>query len=169
MLKLVTAIASATMLALPSIATAAVGIIPPNASFTLVGGGNLVRNGNNGWVCQWTLNMQTGASIGGTPPRAAGGNLVNGTATGTCSVMTVDPSTFSILNADANGGTGFFNGLTFRQSGTPFCSTSSQVPFNYVNNGGAPSSVQFPNLTAIGAGCTYTADLKTGADLNVAP
>jgi len=147
----------------------AVGISPPNYAFMLVGGGNLVKNGNNGWVCTWTFNTTTGASVGGTPPRATGGTMSGGTATGTnCSIMTVDPSTFSITSSDANGGAGVFHGLNFKQSGAIFCSTPSDVPFQYINNGTGPSEVYF-NSASIGSNCVFAADLKTATDLNVVP
>lgn len=155
-------------LALSSRAFAA-GLAPPNYTFMLVGGGNLVKNGNNGWACTWTFNTQTGPSVGGTPPRAAGGTMTGGTATGVnCSIMTVDPTTFSITSSDANGGAGVFHGLNFKQSGFTFCSTTIDVPFQYINNGAGPSDVFF-NSASIGSNCVFAADLKTATDLNVVP
>jgi hypothetical protein len=154
-------------LALSSSAFAA-GIAPPNYTFMVTGGGNLVKSGNNGWVCSWTFNMQTGPSVGGTPPRAAGGTMTGGTATGTCSVMTIAPSTFSITSSNANGGAGVFHGLDFKQSGWTFCSTTSDVPFQYINNGTAPSDVSF-NSASIGRDCVFSAVLKIATDLNVVP
>jgi hypothetical protein len=143
------------------------GISPPSYSFMLTGAGNLVKNGNNGWNCTWTFNVQTGSSVGGTPPRAAGGTMSGGTASGVnCSVMTMDASTFSITSSDSNGGSGVFHGLTFRESGSTFCSTTSDVPFQYINNGAAPSEAFF-NSASIGSGCVFVADLKTATDLNV--
>lgn len=170
MSKAIAILCGTLALALPNSANATAGIAPPGASFQLVGGGNLViGGGTNAWVCQWTFNMQTGASVGGTPPRATGGTLINGTANsagGGCTVMTVDPSTFSITSSDANGGAGVFHGLSFRQNGYDFCSYTGDVPFQYINNGTAASDVYFPTVYT-GPNCTFTADLKTGADLNV--
>jgi hypothetical protein len=154
-------------LALSSSAFAA-GIAPPNSSFSLTGGGNLVKNGNNGWVCAWTFNGQTGLSVGGSPPRAAGGTMTGGTASGVCSVMTVAPSTFSITSSDANGGAGVFHGLNFKESGFTFCSTTGDVPFHFFNNGTGTSDVFFDSAS-IGFNCVFAADLKTVPDLNVVP
>lgn len=163
-------IAAAVSLAIMSSpAQAAAGIAPPDTPFFLSGGGNLVKNGNNGWVCNWIFQLQTDPSAGGFPPRASGGTIAGGSATGTnCSVMSMDPTTFSITSSNSSGGSGVFHGLRFKQGTTTFCSTSGNVPFTYLNNGSNPSSVQFNNAS-IGSGCVYIADLKTGLDLNVVP
>jgi len=161
-------IAALIVLTLASPALSA-GIAPPDYSFIIVGGGNLVKNGNDGWSCLWNFKMTSGPSVGGTPPRAAGGTMPGGTAgVDTCTQMTVAPSTYSITSSTATGGTGVFHGLTFRRNGVNFCSTTNNVPFQYLNNGDSPSDVFFDSA-AIGTNCIFAAALKTAADLNVVP
>jgi len=85
--------------------------LSPGYTFMLTGGGNLVKNGNNGWVCTLTFIQRRARQSGGVPPRPAGGTMSGGTATGTnCSVMTIDPSTFfsdHVVGRQWRGGSGF--------------------------------------------------------------
>ena len=146
----------------------ATGIAPPNYAFLINGPGNLIKNGGQAiWACSWNFKMQSGASIGGNPPQASGGTMTGGTAPGgtNCSVMTIEPTTWSITSSNGTGGSGVFHGLSFLQSGSTFCSTYSDVPFTITNNGDAPSTFTF-NYPTIGQ-CTFAANMNTAADLNV--
>jgi hypothetical protein len=152
----------------PAHATA--GISPPATPFIGSGGGNIV-NGTEIWACQWNWTMQSGPSIGGSPARATGGTMSSGVGTinPNCSWLTVDASTFSITSSSATGGNGVFHGLRIRKNGVIYCTTTSNVPFQYLNNiNGTTDSGFFFNSVTVGQ-CNWNALLKTAPDLNVVP
>jgi len=153
-------------MALSPCSASAAGIAPPDYNFLLTGNGNLI-NGGSSWACQWTFNVKSGPDAGGG--KAAGGTMSGGSATaGTgCSVMTMAASTWSITSSTATGGTGVFHGLSFYQSGIPYCSTTSDVAFTVTNNGAAPSTFVL-NYPTIGT-CTMVASLNTASNLDVVP
>lgn len=158
------------MLALASPSFAASGISPPNYDFSIYGPGNLIKNGGQAsWACAWNFKMESGSSSGGNPPRASSGTMTGGTAPApsACSVMSIEPTTWSITSSSSSGGSGVFHGLRFKQGNTTFCSTSGNVPFTVTNNGDAPSVFTF-NYPTIGQ-CTFAAEMNTAADLNVVP
>ncbi len=120
-------------------ALAAPGVTPPNTAFTANGGMTLVRNGPAGsdiWVCNLTLSMNTGTSIGGSPDRASGGQIISGAATGTgCGGLAFNPfgaQNYTITSATSTGGQGT-TAINIYLNGSAFCNASSNVPFTWEN------------------------------------
>lgn len=152
---------------LAATAASAAGISPPNYPFKLTGGGNLV-NGGSFWSCQWSLDMQTGTSIGGSPARASGGSLQGGTGTtnANCNQLTISASTFTITSATGTGGTGYVSTLIFLYNGGMYC-YGSNVPFTYTNNPNG-TSTWFFNSATVGS-CNFNANLQVVAKASVVP
>ncbi len=144
----------------------AASIAPPNYQFVVRGGGNLNKSPNIIWPCGWTFQMQTGTSIGGSPPQASGGSMTGGVGdtNNNCNQFVVQPTTWSVTSATA----GVFHGLDFRLNGTSFCSTTADVPFTIMKSGNNVTSFYF-NFVNFGSGCNYNANLTAGAALTSAP
>lgn len=168
------ALAGAMLVAVPALA--APGIAPPDTLLTASGASHLVKNGNEIWACTLSFALKTGPAAGSyATPRASGGMVLSGSATGTnCQILTVDATSFSINSYFANGGIGYntdggngvLHGLTIRKSGVVWCQTSADVPFTYYNNAAGASDMYFDYVN-FGGNCNIGADMKTCPDANV--
>lgn len=150
-------------------AQAADGIAPPNQPFVLTGEVAVVKNQNNGYICQSRISGSTGPSVGGTPPRVEGRNIfsfVGTTNFGTCAPLTLEPTTFRITNATSNGGEGVFEGMDWRQNGQIFCRTFGDVRFQFLNASDSSSRL-FIQTEPIGGNCTITATLDTAPNADL--
>lgn len=172
---LLSSLAALAVLCISSVSFAAAGIAPPSTSFTGSGAFHLQRTVFGGptevWVCTLNLNMQTGSSAGGSPPRASGGTVSGGTMTGiNCGQLTVGATTFDIDNPGSSsaGGNGGFRGITFYKNGAYYCGTSAYIPFQIVNNGASPSNLFVPSV-AVNSDCQTNFNLTTSPDVNIVP
>ena len=157
-------------------ASAAPGITPvglpsTNTPFIASGGATIVKGGSDIWNCTVALYMNLDASMGGTPPRAAGGQVTGGAsyAGSNCSALSVlpdGPVGYSITSANSTGGAGVVHGFTILKNGAQWCTSGADVPFTFLNETTGPSLIKF-QTAPIGSTCTLSGNFSTGPDMNV--
>ena len=174
----VACILASTLSIMSGSAFAAPGVTPTDTPFIAQGGVVVVKNGPQAdiWVCTMALFMTTGPSIGGTPARASGGQVLSGamTAGANCptslQILPNGPVSYDITSANATDGTGVLHGFTVNENGATWCTTTDDVPFQWRNQTTGPSVIAFPTSTIGGGGnCKLTGNLSTGPDINVVP